>query len=256
MSNISKAFESGKALIPFFTCGDPDLATTAAAIRAAVQNGAAMLEVAIPFSDPTAEGPIIQASNLRALAAGMTTDKVFAFLKELREDVMAPVVLVVYANVVFSYGVERFVAACAACGVDGLLVQDLPLEEREEFQPVCRKYGVDLVGVIAPTSGARAAEIARAAEGMVYVQASLNAAAPTAETLRSLAETVRVVRENTDLPCAVHYGLLAPELTAECFALADGVSVDLEIVRLFEAHGKNAPEQVGAFVRALGAAGN
>lgn len=253
MSNISKAFESGKALIPFFTCGDPDMATTAEAIRAAVQNGATMIELAIPFSDPTAEGPIIQTSNLRALSAGVTTDQVFAFLAELRADVSVPVVLVVYANVVFTYGLERFLAACARVCVDGLLVQDLPLEEREEFLPICRQYGVDLVSVVAPTSGARAAKIAREAEGLVYVQASLTAAAPDEAMLRRLTETARVIRENTAIPCAIHYGLLNPAMAADCFAPADGVSVDLEIVKLFEAYGKDAPAHVGAYVSKLAA---
>ena len=112
MSNIQKAFENGKAFIPFITCGDPDLATTVAAVRAAAQNGADLIELGIPFSDPTAEGPVIQGANLRALQGGVTTDKIFAFVRQLRQDVKIPMVFMTYANVVFSYGAEKFISTC------------------------------------------------------------------------------------------------------------------------------------------------
>ena len=152
MSNIRKAFENGKAFIPFITCSDPDLDTTAAAVRAAVANGADLIELGIPFSDPTAEGPAIQGANLRALNGGITTDKVFAFVKELRRDVKVPMVFMTYANVVFSYGAERFISTCRDIEMDGLILPDLPFEEKEEFLPICHRYGVDLISLIAPTS--------------------------------------------------------------------------------------------------------
>ena len=152
MSNIRKAFENGKAFIPFITCGDPDLETTAAVVRSAAQNGADLIELGIPFSDPTAEGPVIQGANLRALSGGVTTDKVFSLVRELRRDVSVPMVFMTYANVVFSYGAERFISTCQEIGVDGLILPDLPFEEKDEFLPICRKYGVDLISLIAPTS--------------------------------------------------------------------------------------------------------
>ena len=135
MSNIRKAFEQGKAFIPFITCGDPDLETTGAVVRAAVENGADLIELGIPFSDPTAEGNVIQGANLRALSGGVTTDKIFAFVKELRKDVKVPMVFMTYANVVFSYGAERFLSSCKECEIDGLILPDLPFEEKEECLP-------------------------------------------------------------------------------------------------------------------------
>ena len=173
MSNIKKAFENGKAFIAFITCGDPDLETTAAAVKAAVQNGADLIELGIPFSDPTAEGPVIQGANLRALNGGVTTDKIFAFVKELRRDVKVPMVFMTYANVVFSYGAEKFISTCRDIEIDGLILPDLPFEEKEEFQPLCKQYGVDLVSLIAPTSENRIAMIAKEAEGFLYIVSSL-----------------------------------------------------------------------------------
>ena len=130
MSNIANAFKNGKAFIPFITCGDPDLETTGKVIRAAVENGADLIELGIPFSDPTAEGPVIQEANIRALNAGVTTDKIFDFIRDLRKDVKTPIVFMTYANVVFSYGAERFISTCAEVGIDGMIIPDLPFEER------------------------------------------------------------------------------------------------------------------------------
>ena len=158
MSDLARAFDHGKAFIAFLTCGDPDLETTAAAVRAAVQNGADLIELGIPFSDPTAEGPVIQAANLRALQSGTTTDKIFDLVRELRRDVTIPMVFMTYANVVFSYGTERFLSNCRDAGIDGLILPDVPYEEKEEFLPACHKYGVDFVSLIAPTSESRIAD--------------------------------------------------------------------------------------------------
>jgi tryptophan synthase, alpha chain (EC 4.2.1.20) len=165
MSKIQEAFRNGKAFIPFITCGDPDLETTAACVRAAVAGGADLIELGIPFSDPTAEGPVIQGANLRALSGGVTTDAVFGLVRELRKEISIPLVFMTYANVVFSYGSDRFLAACSEAGINGLILPDLPFEEKEEFLPDCRKYGVDLISLIAPTSANRIAMIAREAEG-------------------------------------------------------------------------------------------
>lgn len=184
MSNIAKAFHNAsntasnsayntaKAFIPFIICGDPDLATTAAAVRAAAANGADMIELGIPFSDPTVAGPVIQGANQRALQGGISTDKIFQMVVELRRDVDVPLVLMTYANVLLSYGGEKFIAACKNSGIDGLLVPDLPFEEKGEFLPLCRKYGIDLISVIAPAAKSRIAMIAREAEGFVYIAVS------------------------------------------------------------------------------------
>ena len=206
MSNIAKAFADGKAFMPFITCGDPDLKTTAAAIRAMAANGADLIELGIPFSDPTAEGPVIQGANLRALQAGTTTDKVFDLVREVRRDVTIPMVFMTYANVVFSYGAERFLSTCAEIGIDGLILPDLPYEEKDEFAPLCRQYGVDLISMIAPTSENRIAMIAKEAEGFLYIVSSLGVTGTRSEIKTDLAAIVKVVRENTKTPCAIGFG--------------------------------------------------
>ena len=251
MSNIRTAFENGKAFIPFVTCGDPDLETTAAAVRAAAENGADLIELGIPFSDPTAEGPVIQGANLRALRGGVTTDRIFAFVRELRRDVRIPMVFMTYANVVFSYGAERFIAACRDIGIDGLILPDLPFEEKEEFQPLCRQYGVDLISLIAPTSENRIARIAGEAEGFLYIVSSLGVTGTRKEITTDLASIVRVVRENTSLPCAIGFGISTPEQAAKMAGIADGVIVGSAIVKLLEKYGKDAPPYVGAYVKSM-----
>ena len=161
MSKIAKAFEKGKAFIPFITCGDPDLETTERIVRAMAAAGADLIELGIPFSDPTAEGPVIQAANVRALVAGTTTDRIFDMVRRLRADVDTPMVFMTYANVVFSYDSERFISTCADIGIDGLILPDVPYEEKAEFAPLCRQYGLDLISMVAPTSESRIAMIAR-----------------------------------------------------------------------------------------------
>jgi tryptophan synthase alpha chain len=254
MSKIHRAFENGKAFIAFLTCGDPDLETTAAAVREAAANGADLIELGIPFSDPTAEGPVIQGANLRALRGGVTTDKVFALVRELRRDVTIPLVFMTYANVVYSYGAERFLANCAEAGVDGLILPDLPFEEKEEFLEPCRKYGVDLISMIAPTSADRVAMIAREAEGFLYLVSSLGVTGERSEIGTDLAAIVKTVRENTKTPCAVGFGISTPEQARAMAALSDGAIVGSAIVRIMEQYGKEAPERVGRYVKAMKAA--
>ena len=231
MSDLARAFDHGKAFIAFLTCGNPDLETTAAAVRAAAQNGADLIELGIPFSDPTAEGPVIQAANLRALQSGVTTDKNFDLVRELRRDVTIPMVFMTYANVVFSYGAERFLSRCRDAGIDGLILPDVPYEEKEDFLPACRKYGVDFVSLIAPTSENRIAMIAREAEGFLYI--------------------VSLVRENTDIPCAIGFGISTPEQAKKMADLSDGAIVGSAIVKLLAQYGKDAPEHIGAYVKEM-----
>ena len=251
MSKIGKAFENGKAFIAFITCGDPDLETTASAVRATVENGADLIELGIPFSDPTAEGPVIQGANLRALQGGVTTDRIFAFVKELRRDVMVPMVFMTYANVVFSYGAERFIKTCQEIGIDGLILPDLPFEEKEEFLPLCRRYDVDLISLIAPTSENRIAMIAKEAEGFLYVVSSLGVTGTRSEIKTDLASIMEVVRRNTDIPCAIGFGISTPEQAKNMAALSDGAIVGSAIVKLLEKYGKEAPPYVGAYVKSM-----
>lgn len=251
MSNIKKAFEKGKAFIPFITCGDPDLETTASVIRAAAENGADLIELGIPFSDPTAEGSVIQGANLRALNGGITTDKIFAFVKDLRRDVKIPMVFMTYANVIFSYGAEKFISTCGDIAIDGLILPDLPFEEKEEFLPVCQKYGVDLISLIAPTSENRIAMIAKEAEGFIYIVSSLGVTGMRSEIKTDLSSIIKVVRENTDIPCAVGFGISTPEQAKKMAAVSDGAIVGSAIIKLLEKHGKDAPEHVGEYIKSM-----
>lgn len=251
MSNIYKAFSHGKAFIPFITCGDPDLETTAAAVRAMEANGADLIELGIPFSDPTAEGPVIQGANLRALQGGITTDKIFDFVRELRKDVKIPFVFMTYANVVFSYGADKFISTCADIGVDGLILPDVPYEEKEEFLPLCRKYGVDLISMIAPTSADRIAMIAKEAEGFLYIVSSLGVTGTRSEIKTDLTSIIEVVRANTKAPCAIGFGISTPEQAHKMASIADGAIVGSAIIKLLEQYGKAAPEKIGSYVKSM-----
>ena len=251
MSNIYKAFSDGKAFIPFITCGDPDLETTGAAIRAMAANGADLIELGIPFSDPTAEGVVIQGANLRALQGGVTTDKIFDFVRELRKDVKIPFVFMTYANVVFSYGADKFISTCAELGIDGLILPDLPYEEKDEFLPTCRKYGVDLISMIAPTSADRIAMIAKEAEGFLYIVSSLGVTGTRSEIKTDLVSIVEVVRRNTKTPCAIGFGISTPEQAHKMAAIADGAIVGSAIIKLLERYGKDAPDKIGAYVKSM-----
>lgn len=251
MSKIRMAFEHGKAFIPFITCGDPDLETTAAAVRAAVRNGADLIELGIPFSDPTAEGPVIQGASLRALQGGVTTDRIFALVRELRRDVRVPMVFMTYANVVFSYGAEEFIRTCREIEIDGLILPDLPYEEKEEFLPLCHKYEVDLISLIAPTSKQRIAMIAREAEGFLYIVSSLGVTGARSRIDTDLAAMVSLVRQNTSLPCAIGFGISTPEQAGQMAEYADGVIVGSAIVKLTEQYGTEAPERIGAYVKEM-----
>lgn len=251
MSKIAKAFEHGKAFIAFVTCSDPDLETTGAVVRAAVENGADLIELGIPFSDPTAEGPVIQGANLRALRGGVTTDKIFAFVKELRTEVSVPMVFMTYANVIFSYGANRFISTCRNIGMDGLIVPDLPYEEKEEFLPYCEKYGVDLISLIAPTSAQRIAMIAKEAQGFLYVVSSLGVTGTRNEITTDLDAITKIVRENTKVPCAIGFGISTPEQAWNIAASADGIIVGSAIVSIVAEHGRDAAGYVGDYVKKM-----
>lgn len=251
MSNINKAFENGKAFIAFITCGDPDLKTTADAVRAAVSGGADLIELGIPFSDPTAEGPVIQGANLRALNGGVTTDKIFDFVRELRRDVKVPMVFMTYANVVFSYGAEKFISTCKEIEIDGLILPDLPFEEKDEFLPICNKYGIDLISLIAPTSENRIAMIAKLAQGFIYVVSSLGVTGTRSEIKTDLASIVKVIHENTTIPCAIGFGISTPEQAQKMSTVSDGAIVGSAIIKLLEKHGKDAPKYIEEYVKSM-----
>ena len=234
MSKISEAFAQGKAFIPFITCGDPNLETTAAVVREAVKNGADLIELGIPFSDPTAEGVVI-----------------FDMVRDLHRDIKIPLVFMTYANVVFSYGAEKFISTCAEIGIDGLILPDVPFEEKGEFLPTCKKYGVDLISMIAPTSENRIAMIAREAEGFVYVVSSLGVTGVRSEIKTDLTSIIAAIRANTKIPCAVGFGISTPAQAKKMAALSDGAIVGSAIIKIIAAHGEQAPKFVGEYVKSI-----
>ena len=194
---------------------------------------------------------MIQGANLRALRGGVTTDKIFAFVKELRTEVSVPMVFMTYANVIFSYGANRFISTCRNIGMDGLIVPDLPYEEKEEFLPYCEKYGVDLISLIAPTSAQRIAMIAKEAQGFLYVVSSLGVTGTRNEITTDLDAITKIVRENTKIPCAIGFGISTPEQARNIAASADGFIVGSAIVSIIAEHGRDAAGYVGDYVKKM-----
>lgn len=255
MSKIKNAFQNGKAFIPFVTCGDPNLETTEQLIRAMEKSGADLIELGIPFSDPTAEGPVIQGANLRALSGGVTTDRIFEMVRRLRRDVKIPLVFMTYANVVFSYGTERFAQKAAEVGMDGIILPDVPFEEKEEFAPVFRKYGMDFISLIAPTSSDRVTKIAAEAEGFVYCVSSLGVTGVRKDITTDIGAMVKLVREaNPEIPCAIGFGISTPEQAKKMAQHADGVIVGSAIVRQIGELGEKAEKAVSGYVSEMKAA--
>ena len=254
MSRITEAFANGKAFIPFLTCGDPSLEVTEQLVYAMEEAGADLIELGIPFSDPTAEGPVIQEANVRALAGGVTTDKVFAMVEKIRKNTKIPMVFMTYANVVFSYGTERFIKKAAEVGMDGLILPDVPFEEKEEFDVVCKQYGLDLISLIAPTSHERIRMIAKEAKGFVYCVSSLGVTGVRSEIKTDVAKMVEMVKEVNDIPAAIGFGISTPEQAKKMASVSDGAIVGSAIVKIVAKYGKECIPEVEKYVKEMKAA--
>ncbi len=253
MIKIADAFQNGKAFIPFLTCGDPDLATTEKLVCAMAESGADLIELGIPFSDPTAEGPVIQEANERALAKGCTTDDVFALVKRLRTEdgLTIPLVFMTYANVVFHYGSERFLRNAAEAGVQGLILPDVPYEEKGEFDGACTAAGLELISMIAPTSHDRIRMIASEAKGFLYCVSSLGVTGVRSNITTDIGAMIRLVKEASDIPAAVGFGVSTPEQAKAMCESADGVIVGSAIVKLIAQYGTEAVAPVAEYVKAM-----
>lgn len=256
MSRIREAFSNGKAFIPFITAGYPDLETTREVVIAAQEAGADLIELGIPFSDPTAEGPVIQTANVRALEGGITTDKVLDFVKDLRErqKINVPLVFMTYANVVYSYGrggSGEFLSRSREAGIDGLILADVPFEEKEEFDPLCREHGLDLISMIAPTSEERIRMIAESSRGFLYVVSSLGVTGVRSEIRTDIGSITEKIRSFTDTPCAVGFGISTPEMARKMAKVSDGAIVGSAIIRLITEAGRDAAPRVGAYVKSM-----
>lgn len=255
MNRIQKAFaENKKLFIGFITAGDPDLATSKELVRAMIKGGAGLIEFGVPFSDPVAEGPVIQRADLRALAAGCTTDKIFDLVKEVREETQVPIVFLTYANPIYAYGAEKFFARCEDAGVDGCIVPDIPYEEREELRPFSQPHGVALIPLVAPTSRDRIRMIAKEAEGFVYVVSSLGVTGVRKDITTDIGSIVAEVRAVTDVPAAVGFGISTPEQAYAMAKVSDGAIVGSAIEKIVEQYGVDAPAHVEEYVRTMAAA--
>lgn len=253
---LAKAFQNGKIFIPFISCGDPTVETTKAIVRELAAAGAGIIELGIPFSDPTAEGPVIQGANLRALTNGINTDKVFAMAKELTAEIDTPMVFMTYGNVVYHYGIERFAKNAAEAGICGIILPDVPYEEKGEFFDIFAEQGIDLISMIAPTSEDRIAMIASEAQGFIYLVSSLGVTGTRTEITTDLGSIIAKIREVTDTPVAIGFGISNPEQAKKMASLADGAIIGSAIVKMVGAYGEEAAPEVGKFAQAVVAAVN
>lgn len=241
-----------KAFIPFITCGDPDLATSKAIIRTLAANGADIIELGIPFSDPTAEGPVIQEANLRALKNQVTTDDIFQMVADLRQDLTVPLVIMTYANVVFSYGIQRFIQKAQEVGIDGLILPDVPYEEKEEFNQVYQQYGLAFISLIAPTFHERIAKIAKEANGFLYCVSSLGVTGVRSQINTDLDSMIAAVRKaNPNIPVAIGFGIATSEQAKQMSQLSDGIIIGSAIVKQIGQHQQKAPEILAEYAKSI-----
>ena len=250
-NRVRDAFAKGKAFIPFITCGDPSLEVTEQLVLAMEAAGADVIELGIPFSDPTAEGPVIQEANIRALSQGITTDDIFAMVERLRKKATVPLVFMTYANVVYSYGIRRFMERSKEVGMDGLILPDVPYEEKEEFAVEAQAHDIAFISLIAPTSKDRIREIAKDAEGFVYCVSSLGVTGTRSDITTDIASMVNLVKEEQDIPCAVGFGISTPQQAKAMADKSDGAIVGSAIVKLCAKYGKDCVPYVAEFVKEM-----
>ena len=254
MSNIAQAFKKHKAFIPFITCGDPNLEFNEQALYTLIENGADIIELGIPFSDPVAEGAAIQAASARALKRQTNIEQIFALVKRIRTKSQIPIVFMTYANVVFSQG-QDFLNKCEALGIDGLILPDVPYEERDLFAPSCKQKGIDFISLIAPTSHNRIEKIVQDAQGFIYCVSSLGVTG-VRENIGDLVRTnVEQIKKTSDLPVTVGFGISTPEQAQQIAQYADGVIIGSAIVDLCAQGNIKNPKEVlaalGAYAKSI-----
>lgn len=251
MNDIKAAFKNGKAFIPFVTAGDPDLETTEKLLIEMSKNGADIIEIGIPFSDPIAEGVVIQEADLRSLKGGTTTDKIFDIVEKIRPQVQCALAVMTYMNPIFVYGTDKFMKRCAECNISAVIVPDTPFEEKQELAPYAEKYGIDVISLIAPTSHDRIKMIAKEAQGFVYCVSSMGVTGVRSEITTDIGEMVSLVRSVSDIPCAVGFGISTPEQAKKMAEYADGVIVGSAIVKIVAKYGRDSVEPVVEYVRSM-----
>lgn len=254
MNKITKAFEGKKAFIAFITGGDPDIETTERLVLAMEEAGADIVEIGIPFSDPIAEGPVIQEADQRALEAGCTVDKLFDMVKRLRLRTDIPLLFMTYVNPIYVYGKEKFFSNCKESGIDGVIVPDVPFEEKSELESESSKFDICLISMIAPTSGDRTEKIAAEAGGFLYCVSSLGVTGMRSKIDISISRLIQNVKEVSQVPCAVGFGISTPEQAKEMSGISDGIIVGSAIVKLVAQYGRDSVEPVKEFIKKIKAA--
>lgn len=251
MNRIGRVFSNKKAFIPFIMAGDPSIEVTEQLVLETARLGVDLIELGIPFSDPVAEGPVIEAADNRALAAGVTTDRVFDMVKRIRKSCDIPLAFMTYMNPVFSYGTERFIKNCKEAGVDAVIVPDVPFEERDEIKPYCNKYKITHISMIAPTSKERIGNIAEQAEGFIYCVSSLGVTGIREKIGLDVADMIKSVKAVKDIPCAIGFGISTTEQAKAMADISDGIIVGSAIVKIIEEYGKECIQPVLKYVKTM-----
>lgn len=256
MNRIDQKFKllketNEKALITFITAGDPDLAVTQRLIPAMEAAGADIIEIGVPFSDPIAEGPVIQEASLRSLQQGTTLAKIFEMVRDLRQTTDVPLLLMMYINSIFHYGYESFFKQCRDCGIDGVVVPDMPYEEKDEFSEYADRYGIYSISLVAPTSMDRVGQIAKDAKGFLYCVSSTGVTGVRNDFKTDFDTFFSTIKAHANIPAAVGFGISTPQQAAMFKPYCDGVIVGSAIVRLIAAHGSDCIEPVKNLVSAL-----
>jgi len=251
MNRLLRVFSNGKAFIPFITAGDPNPEITERLVYELAEEGADLIELGIPFSDPVAEGPVIQAADNRALQTGITTDRIFELVAGIRKSCDVPLAFMTYMNPAFSYGTERFIKTSKEIGIDAIIIPDLPFEERDEVKPYCSRYGISFISMIAPTSKERIRNIAAQAEGFIYCVSSLGVTGIREKIGSDAADMIKSVKAVKDIPCAVGFGISTPEQAKAMADISDGVIVGSAIVKIIERYGEECIKPVREYVKAM-----
>lgn len=251
MNKVESIFANGKAFIPFITAGDPSLEITEKLVYSMAEAGADLIELGIPFSDPIAEGPVIQEADIRALSGGVTTDQIFDMVGRIRKNCDVPLAFMTYINPIFTYGTERFMKNCHEVGVEAIIVPDVPFDEKEELQPYCDKFGISLISMIAPTSKDRVQTIAKEAEGFIYCVSSMGVTGVRSEISTNIGEMISLVKEVKDIPCAIGFGISTPEQATKMAEISDGVIVGSAIVKIIAQYGVECVPHVVQYVREM-----
>lgn len=254
MSNIKAAFDKvkrqgHKAFIPFITAGDPHIEATEEFIYALEKAGSTIIELGVPFSDPVADGPVIQAANIRAMKNGIHIDKIFDMVERVRKNTQIPLVYLMYANTIYHYGIERFFEKCKAVGIDGVIVPDVPIEEKEEFDEYARENGVDFIALVAPTSKDRTKEICEKASGFLYCVSSLGVTGTRESIQTNLTPMFEEIRKYTQIPTALGFGISNKEQAASLKEYADGIIVGSAMVKIIEKYGEESAQPLMKFAR-------